>query len=138
VAVDNEQVRDTEVYEPSEESENLDQTSGIEVSNFDDTEHDLTVSVSDTERARSDPVFERTFTLSRHAGIDIFELVRKAGTYDVSAALADGTERTFRWRVVEEPAWAGLWIAITPGGRLLACGAVDSECATTYPLPPES
>jgi len=137
VAVDNEQVRDTEVYESSEESENLDQTSGIEVFNFDDTEHDLTVSVSDTERARSDPVSERTFALSRHAGIDIFELVRKAGTYDVTATLNDGTGRPFQWEVVEDSAWTGLWIAITPDGQLLACGAVDSECATRYPLPPE-
>lgn len=84
VPVGNEQVRDTEVYESSEESENLDKTSGIGISNF------------------------------------------------------DGTERTFRWPVVEEPAWAGLWIAITPDGRLIACGAADSECATPYPLSPES
>jgi len=138
VPVDNEQVRDTELYESGVESENLDKWSGIDVSNFDGIDHNVTVLVSDTERAGSDPILEQRLTLSSQAGLDDFWRIRKAGTYEVKVERDDGPERTFRWQVVEEQAWAGLWIAITPDDQLIACGAVDSECATTYPLPPES
>lgn len=128
-------VRDVETYEV--EGERLAESGdrrGIEIANFDDVDHVLSVSVTDVGRGRSDPIFEREFPVGKHGGVEPHPFVASSGTYAVDVALDGGTDQRFRWRVVEDPTWYGVWIAITPDGELFTCGTVEGDCATAYPV----